>query len=124
MSAIDERVAHIRMFTVPGRPVDIVLVHQYALVAADWERLRLRVRHNALPVLADDELFSALAVTLRRLSTELGLKTCTTTTAITDGIAGITDSRGFLPNDPGYLRSSRWFESTEKWLPSTGSTGG
>ena len=50
MSAIDERVANIRMFTVPGRPVEVLVVHQYAAVAADWERLRLRVRHNPLPV--------------------------------------------------------------------------
>ena len=42
MSAIDERVAYIRMFAVPGRPVEVAAVHQYAAVAADWERLRLR----------------------------------------------------------------------------------
>ena len=99
MSAIDERVASIRMFTVPRRPVRIVTVYQYAAVAADWERLRLRVRHNPLPVLADDERFSVLSVTMRRLSAELGLKTCTTTTASSDGIAGITGWQGFLPND-------------------------
>ena len=116
MSAIDERVANIRMFTVPGRPVEVVAVYQYAAVAADWERLRLRVRHNPLPVLADDERFSALSVTLQRLSSELALETCTTTTASTDGIAGITGSQGFLPNDPGYLLSDRWFESAARWL--------
>jgi hypothetical protein len=110
----DGRVARIRMFTVPGRPVGIMVVHRYALVAADWEWLRLRVHNNPLPVLADDELFSAQTVTLRKLSIELGLKTCTTATAGTDGIAGITDLRGFLPNDPGYLRSSGWVESTEE----------
>ena len=124
MSAIDERVAYIRMFTVPGRPVEVAVVLQYAAVAADWERLRLRVHHNPLQVLADRELFSALTVTLRRLSTELGLKTCTTTTAGIEGIAGITGSQGFLPNDPGYLLSCRWFESTENWLRLTESMGG
>ena len=116
MSSIDGRVASIRMFTVPGRSVDIEHVHQYAALAAEWERLRLWMHHSPVPVPAEDDLFSALTVNLRRLSTELGLKTCTTTTSGTDGIAGITDSRGFLPNDPGYLRSSRWFESTDKWL--------
>ena len=54
MSAIDERVAYIRMFAVPGRPVEVAAVHQYAAVAADWERLRLRVRRNPGSVLADD----------------------------------------------------------------------
>jgi hypothetical protein len=39
MSAIDERVASIRMFTVPGRPVEVLAVYQYSAVAADWERL-------------------------------------------------------------------------------------
>ena len=115
MSAIDERVANIRMFTVPGRPVEVLVVHQYAAVAADWERLRLRVRQNPLPVLADDERFAAMSMTLRRLSAELGLKTCTTTTASTDGIAGITGWQGFLPNDLGYLQSDTWFQSTERW---------
>ena len=46
MSATDERVAHIRMFTVPGRPVEVTVVRQYAAVAADWERLRLRARRH------------------------------------------------------------------------------
>lgn len=120
MSAIDERVARIRMFTVPGTAVTVVQVHQYAHVAADWERLRLRVHNNKAPDLADDELFSALTATLRRLSAELGLKSCTSATAGTDGIAGITDARGFLPNDPSYLRSNCWVESTEQWaLPTT-----
>lgn len=115
MSAIDERVAYIRMFTVPGRPVEVRLVHQYAAVAADWERLRLRIRRNPVPVPAEDERFSAMSVTLRKLSTELGLKTCTADTAATDGVAGITGWRGFLPNDPGYLRSETWFQSIERW---------
>ena len=115
MSAIDERVAHIRMFTVPGRPVEVLVVHQYAAVAADWERLRLRVRRNPVPVRADDERFAAMSVTLRRLSAELGLKTCTAKTASTDGVAGITGWQGFLPNDPGYVHSDTWFQSTERW---------
>jgi hypothetical protein len=115
MSAVDERVANIRTFTVPGRPVEVAVEYQYAAVAADWERLRLRVRHNPLPVLADDERFSVLSVTMRRLSAELGLKTCTTTTASTDGIAGITGWQGFLPNDLGYLQSDTWFQSTARW---------
>ena len=115
MSAIDERVASIRMFTVPGRPVEVAVEYQYAAVAADWERLRLRVRHNPLPVLADDERFSVLSVTMRRLSAELGLTTCTAKTAGTDGVAGITGLQGLLPNDPGYLTSDTWFQSTERW---------
>jgi hypothetical protein len=115
MPAIDERVASIRMFTVPRRPVEVRLVFQYAALAADWERLRLRLRRNPVPVPADDERFSALSVILRRLSTALGLKTCTTKTAGIDGVAGITGRRGFLPNDPGYLHSDTWFQSTERW---------
>ncbi len=103
------------MFTVPGRSVEVLAVYEYSAVAADWERLRLRVRHNSLPVLADDERFAAMSVTLQRLSTELGLKTCTTKTASADGIAGITGWQGFLPNDPGYLYSDTWFQSTERW---------
>ena len=115
MSAIDERVAYIRMFTVPGRPVEVFLVHQYAALAADWERLRLREHRNRVLVRADDERFSTLSMILRRLSIELGLKTCTTKTAGTDDVAGITGRRGFLPNDPGYLRSSTWFDATARW---------
>ena len=115
MPAIDERVAHIRMFTVPGRPVEITVVHQYAAIGADWERLRLRVRRNPVPVRADDERFAAMSVTLRRLSAELGLKTCTAKTAGTDGVAGITGLQGLLPNDPVYLTSDTWFQSTERW---------
>jgi hypothetical protein len=46
----------------------------------------LRVRHNPVPVVADNERFAAMSVTLRRLSAELGLKTCTAKTAGTDGI--------------------------------------
>ena len=116
MSAIDERVAYIRMFTVPGRPVEVGMVFQYAAVAADWERLRLRLHRNGVLVRADDERFTTLGVTLRRLSIALGLKTCTTKTAGTDDVAGITGRRGFLPNDPGYLQSSRWFESAESMV--------
>ena len=115
MSVIDERVAHIRMFTVPGRPVEVAVVYQYAAVGADWERLRLRVRRNPMPVLADDERFAAMSMTLRRLSAELGLTTCTAKTAGTDGVAGITGWQGLLPNDPGYLTSDTWFQSTERW---------
>ena len=46
-----------------------------------------------------------MSMTLRRLSAELGLTTCTAETAGTDGIAGITGWQGLLPNDPGYLTS-------------------
>jgi hypothetical protein len=115
VSAIDERVARIRMFTVPGRQVSVVHVHEYALVAADWERQRLRVHNNPLPVQADDDLLALQTATLRKLSTQLGLLTCTAATAGTHGIAGITDTRGFLPNDPAYLRSNGWVESTKQW---------
>ena len=103
------------MFTVPGRPVEVMLVLQYATVAADWERLRLRVRRNTVPVQADDERFTAMSVTLRGLSAELGLKTCTAKTAGTDGVAGITAGQGLLPHDPGYLYSNSWVQSTARW---------
>jgi hypothetical protein len=115
MSATDERVAQIRTFTVPGRPVEVAVVRQYAGVAADWERLRLRARRNPVSVIADEERFAGLSATLRRLSAELGLKTCSTSTAGTDGVAGITGQQGMLPNDPGYLLSDTWFQSTERW---------
>jgi len=103
------------MFTVPGRPVEVAVVYQTATVGADWERLRLRVRRNPVPVRADDERFAVMSVTLRSLSSELGLKTCTAKTAGTDGVAGITGFQGLLPNDPGYLTSDTWFQSTERW---------
>jgi hypothetical protein len=115
MSATDERVAQIRMFTVPGRPVEVTVVRQYAALAADWERLRLRARRHPVSVLADDERFAAMSATLRRLSAELGLKTCTTTTAGTDGVAGITGQQGMLPNDPAFSLSNTWFQSAERW---------
>jgi hypothetical protein len=115
MSAIDERVANIRMFTVPDRHVEILVVHQYAAVAAEWERLRLRVHHNPVPVRAYDERFAAISVTLRMLSAQLGLKTCTAKTAGADGVAGITARQGMLPNDPGYLYSDSWVQSTTRW---------
>ena len=115
MSVIDERVARIRLFTVPGRSVEVAVVYQYAAVAADWERLRLRVHRNPVPVIADDDRFAAMSMTLRRLSAELGLATCTAKAASTDGVAGITGWQGFLPNDPGHLQSDTWFQSTERW---------
>ncbi len=103
------------MFTVPGRPVAVLSVLEYATVAADWERLRLRVRRNTEPVQADDERFSAMTVTLRRLSVELGLTTCTAETAGIDGVAGVTGRHGMLPNDPSYLYSNTWVQSTTNW---------
>jgi hypothetical protein len=115
MSAVDERVAHIRMFTVPRRSVEVLSVYRYAAVAADWERLRLRVRRDPLRVSAANEQYSATCQCLRELSAALGLTTCTATTAGADGIAGITDERGMLPNDPGYLYFDTWFQSTESW---------
>ena len=115
MSAIDERAAHIRMFTVPDRAVGSSAVFQYASVAADWERLRLRINRNSVPVLADDERFSATSVSLRKLSAGLGLKTCSAKTASTEDVIGITGRRGMLPNDPGYLYSSNWIEYAESW---------
>lgn len=115
MSAIDERVAYIRMFTVPGRPAEVFLVHQYAALAADWERLRLRLHRNRILVRADDERFSTLTMILRRLSIELGLKTCTAKTAGSEDVAGITGRRGFLPNDPSYLQSSTWVDAVARW---------
>lgn len=46
MSALDERAAHIRIFTVPVGAVGSSAVFQYAAVAADWERLRLQIDRN------------------------------------------------------------------------------
>ena len=43
-----------------GATGESAVVYQYAAVAADWERLRLRVRRNPMPVLADDERFAAM----------------------------------------------------------------
>jgi hypothetical protein len=115
MSAIDERAARIRMFTVPDRAVGSSAVSQYAAVAADWERLRLQVNRGPEPVLADDEKFAATSRSLRKLSAELGLKTCSARTAGTEDVIGITGRRGMLPNDPGYLYSSNWIECAESW---------
>jgi hypothetical protein len=115
MSAIDERAAHIRMFTVPDRAVGPSTVLQYAAVAAGWERLRLKINRNPVPVSGDDERFSAMSLFLRQLSAELGLKTCSATTAGTEDVIGITGQQGMLPNDPGYLYSSSWIEHAESW---------
>jgi hypothetical protein len=115
MSAVDERAAHIRMFTVPDQAVASSAVLRYAAVAADWERLRLRITRNPEPVLADDERFTAMSLTLRQLSAELGLKTCSANAAGTDDVIGITGRQGMLPNDPGYLYSSTWVEYAESW---------
>jgi hypothetical protein len=115
MSAIDERAAHIRMFTVPDRAVGSSAVLHYAAVAADWERLRLHINRNSEPVLADDARFSAISRSLRRLSAELGLKTCSAKTAGTEDVIGITGRQGMLPNDPGYLYSSNWIDYAESW---------
>ena len=115
MSSVDERAARIRMFTVPDRAVGTSAVSQYAAVAADWERLRLQLNRSPVPVLADDERFSAMSLSLRRLSAELGLKTCSAKTAGTEDVIGITGRQGMLPNDPGYLYSSNWVECAENW---------
>ena len=115
MSAIDERATHIRMFTVPDRAVGFSAVSEYAAVAADWERLRLQVNRNSVPVLADDEQFSAMSLSLRKLSAGLGLKTCSAKTASAEDVIGITGRRGMLPNDPGYLFSDNWIEYAESW---------
>jgi len=115
MSAIDERAARIRMFTVPDRAVGSSAVFQYAAAAADWERLRLQIDRNPVPVVADDERFSTMSLSLRKLSAELGLKTCTAKTAGTGDVIGITGRQGMLPNDPGYLYSSNWIERAESW---------
>ena len=115
MSAIDERAARIRMFTVPDRAVGSSAVFQYAAAAADWERLRLQIDRNPVPVVADDERFSTMSLSLRKLSAELGLKTCTAKTAGTGDVIGITGRQGMLPNDPGYLYSSSWIECAESW---------
>jgi hypothetical protein len=103
------------MFTVPDRAVCSSAVFRYAAVAADWERLRLHLNRNPVPVLADDERYSAVSLALRKLSAELGLKTCSAKTAGTEDVVGITGRRGMLPNDPGYLYSDSWIEYAESW---------
>lgn len=52
---------------------------------------------------------------LRRFSTELGLQTCTVKSAGTGDVAGVTDRRGFLPDDLGFLRSGTWHEAAGVW---------
>jgi hypothetical protein len=113
MNAVEERAASIRMFTVPGRHVGSAVVRQYASVAAKWERLRLLEHQDS--VLADEEQFLALSAILQRLSVDLGLQTCTVNGEGIAGVAGITDRRGFLPYDLGYLRGGTWHEAAEFW---------
>ncbi len=114
MNAVDERVTAIRMFTVPVRHVGFEVVGEYAKVAAQWERLRLLEHQDS--VLADEEHFLQLSAILQRLSKDLGLRTCWVSDGeAVDGVSGITDRRGFLPNDLGNLRRRTWHESTEVW---------
>lgn len=115
MSAVDDRVIAIRMFTVPTLHVNFDLVGEYAALAAPWERMRLLEHQDS--VLADEEHFLQQSATLQRLSKDVGLRTCTSNNgeAIGDGVVGITDLRGFLPGDPGYLRRATWHESTAVW---------
>jgi hypothetical protein len=113
VKALDERAASIRMFTVPGLDVGTAVLRQYGIVAAQWEHLRLLEHQDS--VLADEERFLTLSAILQRLSTDLGLQTCTVKSEGADGVAGITDRRGFLPNDPGFLRSGTWHGATEIW---------
>jgi hypothetical protein len=114
MNAVDQRVTAIRMFTVPVHHVGCRAVGAYATVAAQWERLRLLEHQDS--VLADEELFLQLSAILQRLSKDLGLRTCTVNNGEgVDGVSGITDRRGFLPDDLGYLRSGTWHESTGVW---------
>lgn len=115
MNAVDERAASIRMFTVPGLHVGTAVMRQYGIVAAQWERLRLLEHQNSGLADDDDQRFLGLSAILQRLSIDLGLQTCTLNGAGTDGVAGITDGRGFLPKDPAYLWSRTWHEATEIW---------
>ena len=73
------------------------------------------MNRNPVPVFADEQRFSAISLSLRRLSAELGLKTCSAKTAGTEDVIGITGRQGMLPNDPGYLYSSNWIEHAEIW---------
>lgn len=114
MNAVDERVTAIRLFTIPVSHVGSGVVGEYATVAAQWERLRLLERQDS--ALADEEHFLELSAILQRLSKDLGLRTCHLNDGDTaDGVLGITDRRGFLPDDMGYLRRGTWHESTEVW---------
>jgi hypothetical protein len=114
MNAVDERATAIRMFTVPIGPVGFEVTREYATVAAQWERLRLLEHHDS--VLADEEHFLQLSAILQRLSKDLGLRTCIVNYEEgVDGVSGITDRRGYLPDDLGHLRSKTWHESTEVW---------
>ena len=116
MRVVDARATAIRMFTVPDRHVGPEMVGKYATVAAQWERLRLLEQQDS--VLADEEHFLQLSAILQRLSKDLGLRTCTVNSGnAVDGVWGITDRRGFLPGDLGYLRRGTWHESTKVWCP-------
>ena len=113
MNAIDRRARFIHIFTVPRHHVAMEVVRQYAFVAAQWERLRL-LEHQ-VSVLFDEEHFLNLSAILQRFSTDLGVQTCTVNSEGADGVAGITDRRGFLPYDPAYLHWGTWHEATEAW---------
>ncbi|TPG35636.1 hypothetical protein [Mycolicibacterium hodleri] len=115
MNAVEDRVTDIRMFTIPVNHVGHLAVGAYAAVAAQWERLRLLEHQNS--ALADEEVFLQLSAALQRLSKDLGLRTCTVNDGARKppGVSGITDHRGFLPDDLGYLRSGTWHESTGVW---------
>jgi hypothetical protein len=110
MNAIDERATAIRMFTSPTSHAGFEVTREYATVAAQWEQLRLLEHHDS--ALADEEHFLQLSAILQRLSKDLGLRTCTVKKEGAAGVSGITDRHGYLPNDPSYLRSGTWHEST------------
>ena len=104
--SLEERVAEIRSWTKPPRPVGLKRVAEYAALAANWEEYRLKVHRDSLP--ADAERFLALTTALRPLVAELGLPLICTADDPGEGVPGITDRNGFLSKDPARILCHPW----------------
>jgi hypothetical protein len=104
--SLEERVAAIRSWTHPPRPVNLKMVADYATVAASWEDYRLKVYRE--PLAADAERFLALTTALRPLVAALGLPRICTADDPGDGVPGITDRQGYLSGDPARILGDPW----------------
>ncbi|MGA9358028.1 MAG: hypothetical protein WBW75_08450 [Mycobacterium sp.] len=104
--SLEERVAEIRSWTNPPRPVSLKKVAEYAALAASWEEYRLRVHRDSLP--ADAERFLALTTALRPLVAELGLPLICTADDPGEGVPGVTDRSGYLSMDPARILGAPW----------------
>lgn len=110
-----EREVAIRAFTgallarLDESPPSPVAITRYARVAVRWESLRLRLERG-VPTPGDDARFQTLTAVLRNHADALGLPTC----VVGDdaAVAGVTDSRGFLPGDPARILSAESWRST------------